>query len=544
MAYMKHDIIIENIPTQFRERKQWVLWRYEAGADGRLNKIPINALTGANAKANDESTWCDFDTAVLRRKEDHGLGYEFSKDDPWVGIDLDGCRNPDTGEVAAWASEELAKLNSYSEVSPSLTGVKVWIVGKSPLDRGRKVQPEHLERICDKKPGVEVYEKGRFFAVTGKLLPGMPADPQPRQAELEDLCRRYFGEERKPQEAATKPAQSSGGIIVSAISAKERASKYVAKMEPAISGQGGHDRTYTVACRLVIGFNLSKDDALDVLREYNKGCKPEWSERELEHKVDDADKEPGERGYLLKAEAEPEEADNLIDLSSVRGSRQLILVAGQPEAKSLNGSGLKAVAMEGLTISASQIKDLETSGTKELLLAMNAEDTEKTVRKLSTSKLRPYVVDASPKLTDTAELLAESGTRGFRYCLEKAVRASSWLTSKLVHQQDITTAIGLDRAVSSVLEYMASIADGLDKREAEAALLQATGLTAEDLAVRKQAYERQASSQAAQATLKATVRQLQQKLDEGDITGAEEVLQGGLQEIRISRGVEGNQRIC
>lgn len=82
-------------------------------------------------------------------------------------------------------------------------------------------------------------------------------------------------------------------------SVTSRARKYIAKMPPAISGQGGHKQTFCVACRLVLGFGLSPAAALPLLQEYNQRCDPAWTDAELEHKLTDADKQPGERGYLL-----------------------------------------------------------------------------------------------------------------------------------------------------------------------------------------------------------------------------------------------------
>ena len=79
----------------------------------------------------------------------------------------------------------------------------------------------------------------------------------------------------------------------------ERARKYLATVPPAISGQGGHDQTFYAACRLVQGFCLEPAPALALLREWNQTCKPPWSDHELEHKIAEALKEPGERGYLL-----------------------------------------------------------------------------------------------------------------------------------------------------------------------------------------------------------------------------------------------------
>ncbi len=65
----------------------------------------------------------------------------------------------------------------------------------------------------------------------------------------------------------------------------ELARRYLAKCPPAISGQGGHDATFHVASVLVNGFTLGEQDALTLLREWNAGCQPPWSEAELAHKV-------------------------------------------------------------------------------------------------------------------------------------------------------------------------------------------------------------------------------------------------------------------
>jgi hypothetical protein len=85
----------------------------------------------------------------------------------------------------------------------------------------------------------------------------------------------------------------------------DRARKYIAKMPPAVSGQGGHDATFSVACKLVVGFGfgfgLDRATALDLMREYNEKCQPPWSEKELAHKVDDSLKQPGLRGELLNS---------------------------------------------------------------------------------------------------------------------------------------------------------------------------------------------------------------------------------------------------
>ena len=73
--------------------------------------------------------------------------------------------------------------------------------------------------------------------------------------------------------------------------------KYLDKMPAAVSGCGGHNQTYAVACRLVLSFDLCPDEAMPYMRYYNQRCKPVWSERELAHKLADANKQGGIRGY-------------------------------------------------------------------------------------------------------------------------------------------------------------------------------------------------------------------------------------------------------
>lgn len=82
----------------------------------------------------------------------------------------------------------------------------------------------------------------------------------------------------------------------------ERARRYVAKCPVAVSGQGGHDAAYRVAAVLWNGFGLSDGDTMLLLREWNRGCQPPWSEGELVHKIQSvAAKEHREpRGHMVK----------------------------------------------------------------------------------------------------------------------------------------------------------------------------------------------------------------------------------------------------
>jgi hypothetical protein len=111
---------------------------------------------------------------------------------------------------------------------------------------------------------------------------------------LADEVERRLAPMPKPACAVTV----SGGVI-------ERARKYLAKIPPAVSGQGGHNTTFHAASCLVQGFAFERDTALSLLSEWNQSCVPPWTDKELAHKVDDALKLAGERGYLMNGCGEP-----------------------------------------------------------------------------------------------------------------------------------------------------------------------------------------------------------------------------------------------
>jgi putative DNA primase/helicase len=168
--------IIENIPEQLTERPQWVCWCLEE-RDSKPTKVPYVCETGERASTTDLMTWRTFEdvvmsldterAATLRVPRYDGIGFVFSSADPFVGIDLDDCRNPETGEIAAWAQKIISRVQEgYVEVSPSGTGVHIIVEGAVRAGRTRK--KVHLQ---GKAVGqVEMYGHGKFFTVTGRIL--------------------------------------------------------------------------------------------------------------------------------------------------------------------------------------------------------------------------------------------------------------------------------------------------------------------------------------------------------------------------------------
>ena len=160
-------------------------------------RSPYDPVKNTLASATDPHTWGSYEaTKAYCSRTRIGIGFVFAKnvngvDDGLTGIDLDDCITGN-GEVEPWAKKIIELLNSYTEISPSGTGVKILI-------RARKGQ--ELERC--RKGGIEIYDNLRFFTVTGNHLVGTPTTIEARQAELEQLYGQLF------TEMPTPPAEES-----------------------------------------------------------------------------------------------------------------------------------------------------------------------------------------------------------------------------------------------------------------------------------------------------------------------------------------------
>lgn len=109
--------------------------------------------------------------------------------------------------------------------------------------------------------------------------------------------------------AEKKPAAKNSSGKKTGIHAVDRCRAYLQKVPGAIAGASGHDWTYHAACVAVIDFDLSIDDALPLLQEWNEKCEPPWSESDLMHKLESVDKLPDERGKALQTDRQKWEAE-------------------------------------------------------------------------------------------------------------------------------------------------------------------------------------------------------------------------------------------
>ncbi len=152
-------LTFEAVPADLRARDQWVVYKVRPKRDkrgriikGKSDKVPFNPRTGAPASTADSATWSGFDDAVSAYEAAGGvyagIGFVFTKDDAFVGVDFDECRDKERGTLLAWAAEFLAAFATYAEISPSETGIH--LIGRAAGGRGRR-QPEGLPRRSDRE---------------------------------------------------------------------------------------------------------------------------------------------------------------------------------------------------------------------------------------------------------------------------------------------------------------------------------------------------------------------------------------------------------
>lgn len=159
----------DKIPVELQKLKQWVCYNKD--------KLPKNAVTGRNAKSNDPTTWCDFETAKkgMDKYKFDGLGFMFANG--YFGVDLDKCLDD-----IDFVDEFVDTLKSYNEISMSGKGIHIICKGELPTGQRRK-------------NNVEMYSNGRYFAMTGNIYNENYFDVAECTEQIKPLHQKYLGEQ-------------------------------------------------------------------------------------------------------------------------------------------------------------------------------------------------------------------------------------------------------------------------------------------------------------------------------------------------------------
>lgn len=207
------SIKTDAIPAELKALDRWVAWKAVDRGDGKKpTKIPVNPMTGGNAMSDNPSTWGAFERAVRRAAGGHlaGIGLMFAGDD-LVGIDLDDVM-ADGAFSNPLAEAFVRSMDTYTEVSPSGRGVKMWIRSSVPPGRCTGTIRHGGESVA-----YETYHRGRWFAVTGHVLPqyggGQVQERTARYSRMLELGASPKGKPKGPAAGGGMAAATAGGAV-------------------------------------------------------------------------------------------------------------------------------------------------------------------------------------------------------------------------------------------------------------------------------------------------------------------------------------------
>lgn len=260
-----------------RDARQWVNWRYERTKDGKRTKVP-KMLNGRNAKTNDPKTWSTFAdvmeaTSPLSDRNFDGVGFMFTEEKKLLGIDLDKCivNASVSPEIAAL----IAKARTYTEVSPSRTGLHLLFKLSSPL-----------KLVRNKSGNFEAYTEKLWFTYTGlKWFESYPLRTITPEEALEILKMIGYPWQKNPrlslpqaQHTEIMPALLDSEILRKMFASKNGA-KIKALYEGDTSAHGGDDSVADAALCSHLAFWTGKDAArIDSIFRTSKLFRNKWDE--------------------------------------------------------------------------------------------------------------------------------------------------------------------------------------------------------------------------------------------------------------------------
>lgn len=275
--YNKYKDVVQKdlLPDELKALTQWCCWRTEI-RESKPTKVPTDAKTGQLAESDNPDTWSTFECAVSyydnHKDKVNGIGFFFSENDPYTGIDLDKCIV--NGSLTEKAQAILKKFSSYTEKSVSGSGVHIIIRGVKPGDKCRA----NVQSWCNH---VEIYDKLRYFVMTGNVLAGYHTIKS-RQKELTEFYNELF-----PPKMSKDPQKQQGHrpepnlnlsdqeLINQAIKAKDGA-KFTALWEGDITGYDSQSEADLALCCLLAFWTGGDRERIDRLFRQSGLYRDKW----------------------------------------------------------------------------------------------------------------------------------------------------------------------------------------------------------------------------------------------------------------------------
>ena len=246
----------QNIPEALRNQPNWVC---------RREKIPFNPRTGCAAKAGQPETWTTFEEAVNALPQYDGIGFEFDGNG-FIGVDFDHCI--ENGQLAHWVAEWVERFNSYTEISPSGTGIHIICMGTLNGKPSRK------------RKEVEIYDRARYFTMTGNPLDHV-RPLQNAQDALDALYQTFWGEDTPTiQMPVTRPLTlDNDEALLDKIKQSKTGAHFTELWNGSTAGYSSHSEADIALCNILAFWTQRDTERIDRLFRRSGLMREKWDEK-------------------------------------------------------------------------------------------------------------------------------------------------------------------------------------------------------------------------------------------------------------------------
>ena len=270
------ELLRANLPEYLKTSGRFTLWRLEVPKGGeKPTKVPYDA-EGFMTDVNRPGAGTSFDDALVAysRGGFNGIGLILSKELGVTVLDIDGCRNPDTGVLDPLAEDVIEKLDGHTEVSQSGTGVHVYMLGSLESDPG-----EQLRSRVRGKLNLEIYDEKRYMVVTGQAI-RRPGELTEGGEVLADFHRTEFTTRSKQNEAVDQPKTRKMSDEEVLIRARDRGEDRFDRLWSGDIGEFGNPSSADQSLVNMLVFWTQDEDQIDRLFQRSGLARDKWLNRE------------------------------------------------------------------------------------------------------------------------------------------------------------------------------------------------------------------------------------------------------------------------
>ena len=270
---MIQKFIPENIPQEMKDTPRWVLYSVFVNSySSRVEKLP-KTINGKMADITRPETWCTYEQAygVFSRSGGEYAGLGFVLGDGIFGIDLDHVIDGE-GNIEPWAEEIVRRMDSYTEISPSGSGIHIFAKGKIP-SRDRR------------NGSIEMYDDKRYFTVTGNCL-GEARPLAERTREASAIHRQYLKRDHRETSSGGGEARfpSAGSVsdvndLVARAGSAKNGEKFMALWKGNTAGYATQSQADQALCNILAFFSGGNRDLIDAAFRASGLMRTKWDSR-------------------------------------------------------------------------------------------------------------------------------------------------------------------------------------------------------------------------------------------------------------------------